>query len=301
MDRIFMKKTVLLTIDVEDWFQVENFKSYIRFSDWNTCEHRVEKNTHRLLDFLDQQTCLRADAGGYGKPCATFFILGWLAEKYPDLVRQIHNRGHEIASHGYYHHLCGRESRENLKKDLAKSRKILEDTTGSSVKGYRAPSFSVDNEILSIIRDSGYLYDSSYNSFAMHGRYGHVCLPEDRKTGIAVKMADDFYELPVSNLKMGKHILPWGGGGYFRLIPFPVFRQGIRHILRHENAYLFYMHPWEIDPDQPRVKQASRFFRFRHYTNLHRMETKLSGLFNAFADCCFISCHQYLKESAKCA
>ncbi|MEZ4526358.1 MAG: DUF3473 domain-containing protein [Desulfobacterales bacterium] len=296
-----MKKTILLTIDVEDWFQVENFKQYIRFSDWDSCEHRVEKSTHRLLDFLDQQKCLKPDTGEYGNPCATFFILGWLAEKYPQLVREIHDRGHEVASHGYYHHLCNRESRENLKKDLAKSRKLLEDIVGFSVKGYRAPSFSVDNEILNLIKDSGYLYDSSYNSFAMHGRYGSVSLPENRKPGIAVKMAEHFYELPVSNLNMGKQILPWGGGGYFRLIPFPVFRQGINQIFRHEDAYLFYMHPWEIDPEQPRVKQASAFFKFRHYSNLHRTEAKLSGLFQSFADCCFMSCRQYLKESAKCA
>lgn len=278
-----MDNFVLITVDVEDWFQVENFKSYIPFSSWSSYPLRVEKSTYDLLDLLDFRR-------------ATFFILGWIAERLPHLVRDIHARGHEIASHGYNHNLCNRESYEELGKDLADSKKRLEDIIGSPVIGYRAPSFSVDNDVLKIIEDCGYLYDSSFNSFAMHGRYGKVDLSQTGKKGIAVKISDRFYELPVSNVKIGNRIFPLGGGGYFRMIPFPLFKLGIRQILKQDEAYLFYMHPWEIDPNQPRVKQASPSYRFRHYVNLKKTHSKLSALFETFRQARFISCREYLEQ-----
>lgn len=274
---------ILITVDVEDWFQVENFKPWIPFSSWQFLELRVEKNTHKLLDLFDFRR-------------ATFFILGWIAERLPDLVREIHARGHEVASHGYNHRMCNRELPDILKKDLSDSKKRLEDIIGSAVTGYRAPSFSVNENVLKIIEECGYHYDSSFNSFAMHGRYGKVDLSSNQKKGIAIKVSDQFYEIPVSNLNIGKRVFPLGGGGYFRLIPFPFFRQGIRKILKQDGTYLFYMHPWEIDPDQPRVKDASASYKFRHYSNLKKTESKLSALFENFGYASFMTCRQYLNQ-----
>jgi polysaccharide deacetylase family protein (PEP-CTERM system associated) len=327
-----MNHYFLLTIDVEDWFQVENFKQYIPFDSWPSYELRVEKNTHRILNLLDsigientEYDSQKAASNGQGlstdlcnasetgeansdrrrvevsqfpdenekekisgksskscltTPKATFFVLGWLAERLPHLVREIHSRGHEVASHGYYHNLCNEQSYEDLKNDLSNSKSLLEDIIGTQVYGYRAPSFAINNDILKIIEDCGYLYDSSFNSFSMHGRYGKISLNEQNRVGIVYKISSDFYEFPISNLKskIQNLVLPWGGGGYFRLIPFPLFKLGVESILKKENAYLFYMHPWEIDADQPRVNDASTFYRFRHYSNLSKTHSKLLKL-----------------------
>lgn len=278
-----MQNYILITIDVEDWFQVENFKQWISFSSWPSREFRVEKNTHKLLDLL-------------GSRRATFFVLGWIAERVPGLIREIRSRGHEVASHGYNHHLCNRQSPAELAADLSDSKKRLEDIMGAAVAGYRAPSFSINHDVLKAIEACGYEYDSSFNSFAMHGRYGHVDLSGNERKGIAVRISDNFYELPVSNVKMGNRVFPLGGGGYFRLLPFPLFKWGIHHILKRDQAYLFYMHPWEIDPGQPVVSEASGFYRFRHYTNLAKTRLKLAAMFERFKDARFVSCGQYLNE-----
>ena len=280
---------ILITVDVEDWFHVENFKQYIPFSSWPTCELRVEKNTHRLLDLFD--ICSTT----HNSIKATFFILGWVAERLPHLVSEIFKRGHEIASHGYSHGLCFNCSTSHLKKDLYDSKKLLEDITGASVFGYRAPSFSINNDILKIIEDCDYLYDSSFNSFNMHDRYGYVTFNGAHKSGIAHQISQDFYELPISNMTLRNQILPWGGGGYFRLIPTSLFKYGVRAILKKQKAYIFYIHPWEIDSDQPRVKGASPFYKFRHYTNLDATLRKISTFIAGFKECQFQTCYQYLK------
>jgi polysaccharide deacetylase family protein (PEP-CTERM system associated) len=276
---------ILLTIDVEDWFQVENFRQCIPYSCWSECELRVEKNTALLLDLFER----------FGVK-TTFFVLGWIAECLPNLVREIESCGHEVASHGYYHNLCNQGLPDDLKKDLSDSKKLLEDITGLPVYGYRAPSFSVNPDILGIIETCGYLYDSSFNSFTMHNRYGRVNLSNHGKNGIATKISDSFYELPISNLKWGNHIFPWGGGGYFRLTPFPLFKLGVQSILRREKAYVFYLHPWEIDPKQPKVKEASIFFRFRHYASVAKTLSKLSSFLQHFEECGFYTCYRYLKS-----
>ena len=217
-------KYFLFTVDVEDWFQVENFKPSIPFDTWNDRELRVERNTHKLLDLFDE---MGEDPRGHGfkgvkgssepiklnqlnelnKPNkqsvhATFFMLGWIARKLPGLVKEINSRGHEVASHGINHHLCTHETIDALGKDLADSKKLLEDIIGGPVIGYRAPSFSINDDILNIIEDAGYLYDSSYNSFDKHGRYGKLSTNGFRKSGIAYQVSDAFYELPVSNLTL---------------------------------------------------------------------------------------------------
>jgi hypothetical protein len=250
---------ILLTVDVEDWFQVENLRPCCPVSSWSSYELRVERNTHRLLDLLDSikmkktvdsrqktedgiqnassnspqppgsellgfntkssESCLPAVCLA-GKSCltsssrrirATFFVLGWIAERLPNLVREIHARGHEVASHGYGHELCSQSSIDDLKEDLAKSKKLLEDIIGERVYGYRAPSFSISDEILKLIEEAGYEYDSSYNSFGMHGRYGKISLNGNRSSGIAILLNQKstienrkFYELPISNLSFRK-------------------------------------------------------------------------------------------------
>lgn len=276
-------RRIIITVDVEDWFQVENFKTSISFTDWTNKELRVDKNTYYLLDFFDKY-----------KIKATFFILGWIAKRIPGLVNEIHLRGHEVASHGYNHLLCTELSNKDLKKDLIDSKELLEDIIGLPVNGYRAPSFSINDHILKVVKDCGYLYDSSFNSFSVHKRYGKVDLIRNIKKGIVSKVSDNLYELPISNLKLFNLILPWGGGGYFRIIPLPLFKMGVREILKREQTYLFYLHPWEIDHEQPRVKEALGLFKIRHYMNLNKTLSKLSSFIEDFKECCFVTCRQYL-------
>ena len=306
-------------MDVEDWFQVENFKQNIPFSSWPKCELRVEENIHRILDLFDAAD-IRQPSNV--KLSATFFILGWVAERLPHLVRTIHERGHEVASHGYHHNLCTEQTVKDLRKDLIDSKKLLEDISGAPVVGYRAPSFAIDDTILEIIEDCDYLYDSSFNSFNMHDRYGDLTLPKTGAKSIAFRIprikdreslpsgihnsdreacfnqagSRIFYELPISNLKVriSKNQLPWGGGGYFRLIPSSLFRLGVRSILNKENAYLFYFHPWEIDDGQPRVTDAPWYYKYRHYVNLDKTRLKVQRLLESFKECSFVTCSQYL-------
>lgn len=339
-----MNHHILLTIDVEDWFQVENFKPWIPFFSWSSRELRVEKNTHRILDLLDSARCRSSVVQGKSPQSsiqnlapsnqvkATFFVLGWIARRLPHLVQEIHRRGHEVASHGFYHRLSKEEPLDDLKKDLSDSKKLIEDIVGAPVFGYRAPSFSISNDVLRIIAESGYMYDSSYNSFAMHGRYGHMDLSQNKKKGIALQIPknlspdsvgepetrnpkpETFFELPISNLdfrnpfshklaasssqqKRCGFVLPWGGGAYFRLLPVLLFKIGVRSILKNQGAYLFYVHPWEIDPEQPRVHDAPSLCSFRHYVNLTRTHSRLSAFLKAFDHCCFPTCFRYLKET----
>jgi peptidoglycan-N-acetylglucosamine deacetylase len=303
----------IISIDVEDWFQVENFKSQIHYDSWGKYELRVERNTHRLLDLLDTTRLKTASSRGAihsnnnngqtYRLSATFFFLGWLAERLPHLVKEIQARGHEIASHGYTHELCSNLSINHLRSDLLRSKQLLEDLTGTQVYGYRAPSFSIDNIILKLVEDCGYTYDASYNSFASHGRYGKLHTSAFQHKGIAYRISNTFYELPVSNWhllsnpakKNGHNSLPWGGGGYFRLIPSWIFQRGIRSIIQKQGAYHFYMHPWEIDPRQPRVHGLPRSYKFRHYINLQKTEAKLKKLITSFSQYHFFTCYDYLR------
>jgi polysaccharide deacetylase family protein (PEP-CTERM system associated) len=247
---------------------------------------------------------------------ATFFVLGWVAERLPHLVREIAARGHEVASHGSSHRMCRPLSDAELRDELRDSKRLLEDITGAGVAGFRAPNFSVDDRVLDIVRECGYRYDSSYNSFSLHGRYGKITLNGQPKAGIAYELGDNFFELPVSNLHLENLIgarctvhgarrgrllvLPWSGGAYFRLMPLGVFQRGIRAILDRDGAYVFYMHPWEIDPEQPRIGQASPAARFKHYTNLEKTMDKLRGMMEAFAGCRFVGCEEYINDGARC-
>ena len=277
--------TLLLTIDVEDWFQVENLRPWFPPSEWHAQPLRVEANTHRLLDLFDT----------FDHPVkATFFILGWIADKCPRLVREIHQRGHEVASHGFKHLLCSQMDPPGLAADLRKSKHILEAIIGAPIHGYRAPNFSIDDHTLQQIRQCGYRYDASYNCFERHHRYGHITQKGFPRNGLAIRLDPNFHELPISNLTLAGQTIPWGGGGYFRFLPSLVFNTGVRHILRQSGAYHFYMHPWEVDPDQPRVQCANGFNTWRHYLNLRKTHSRLQRMIARFQHCRFLTCSQYL-------
>jgi len=280
------QKIILLTFDVEDWFQVENFKEYIPFSTWDSFQLRVEKNVHRLLDLLDSFPF---------KPEATFFILGWIAKRLPHLIIEIQNRGHEVASHGHKHQLCTNQTFRQLEQDLLTGKKRLEDIISAPVLGYRAPSFAINDEILKTINATGHRYDSSFNSFSMHGRYGKISLPEKQTNKSCYEIDKKFYEIPISNLHLGNKVVPLGGGGYFRLFPLTAFLCGMRQILNKQDVFTFYSHPWEFDPEQPRVEQASKFFKFRHYVNQTKAEKKLTMMIEKFSYCRFLSCRKYVE------
>ncbi|NGP75951.1 DUF3473 domain-containing protein [Balneolaceae bacterium YR4-1] len=264
---------VYITIDVEDWFQVENLRPSFPLSTWDKQEWRVEANVNLLLEMLDRHACR-----------TTFFVLGQVAERFPHIVKNIVNNGHELASHGYNHVLLYEMDSEAITTDLKRSKAILEDISGKEVFGYRAPSFSVNDENIEIIRSAGYRYDSSYNDFGGHDRYGTLELAQwtKKRAGVYEHPDDNFFEIPIQNLRMFGSVIPWGGGGYFRMIPWPFFKRGIAHIIE-QSPYIFYLHPWEIDPGQPRVSGLSFTSRLRHYTNLSKVEGRLGKLMEAFS------------------
>ena len=255
----------VLSVDVEDWFQVENLRPVIDRDSWDSQALRVEANVDRLLELM-------ATANG-GVRC-TWFVLGWIAERRPDLVRRIAEAGHEIASHGYGHDLLDRLSPDAFRDDVRRSKQLLEDITGSPVHGYRAPSFSITEWALPILQDVGFLYDSSLFRTVAHDRYGRLPAASEPVS----EVLPGFYEVGISSLPVASAFLPGGGGGYFRLLPYPLFRSGARRILHSGRPYVFYIHPWEIDPGQPRPHGLPRLYRFRHYVGLERCERRLARL-----------------------
>lgn len=258
-----------MSIDVEDWFHVENLKCAIPRAEWARCELRVERNTMRILEILD--------ACGAR---ATFFVLGWVGERCPELVRSIAGAGHEVASHGYGHELVYSLRPDEFRDDILRSKHHLEDLTGRPVRGYRAPCFSITDWAVAILQEAGFDYDSSFVPTIAHDRYG-------RLNGMGggepiVRLREGFYEASVSCMQMGRRGIPWGGGGYFRLVPYRIWCWGVRAILRSGNPYIFYLHPWEIDPGQPRVDGLDVVSRFRHRVNLDRCEGRFASFVDAF-------------------
>ncbi len=276
-------KPVMVTVDLEDWFQVENLRPLFPQETWDACELRVEMNVQRLLELFD---ACRVEA--------TFFVLGWVAERRPGLVREIARAGHEIASHGYSHRLCPELAVPELRRDIETSRALLQDITGQPPVGYRAPSFSITGELTDILAELGFAYDSSYNSFGLNGRYGRAEGLRQTADGY-LTAGSGIVELPVSNLALAGRTVPWAGGGYFRFWPTALFERGVARILRKEGRYVFYCHPWEVDPAQPRYAQGiGRVGRFRHYLNLDRTMERLGHLLHRFRGSHFISCSRYL-------
>ena len=261
--------TNALTIDVEDYFQVSAFAPYIRRSEWDTRECRVERNVGRILELLSQQDIK-----------ATFFTLGWLAERYPQLVRAIVAGGHELASHGYGHERASDLSRDAFTQDVTRAKKLLEDLGGKAVLGYRAPSFSIGTANLwafDVLAATGHQYSSSVYPIK-HDHYG---MPDSPR--FAYRLANGLLEVPVTTLRVMNRNLPSSGGGYFRLLPYALSRWMLRKVNREDReSAVFYFHPWEIDPGQPRIAGIDAKTRFRHYVNIGRTEGRLQSLMQDF-------------------
>jgi len=260
-----------LTVDVEDYFQVSAFAKSITPSDWDKHPLRVEENTNRLLDLCDEYQIK-----------ATFFILGWVAERKKELVREIARRGHEVASHGYSHQLVYNQSPEVFRKETVLAKNILEDIIQQPILGYRAASYSITEKsqwALDILAESGFIYDSSIFP-VRHDRYGIPDAPEHPYI-LKTPAGHSIIEFPLSTVKLINYKLPIAGGGYFRLYPYWLSKMGLKQINRQQKQFIFYLHPWEIDPEQPRIP-ASWFSRFRHYNNLDKCEARLKNLMTDF-------------------
>lgn len=261
--------TNALTIDVEDYFQVSAFAPFIARSDWERRECRVERNVNRILDLLESR-----DTKG------TFFTLGWIAERYPELVRRIVREGHELASHGYGHERASDLTETAFNNDISRAKNLLEDLSGREVTGYRAPSFSIGTANLwafDCLAQAGYKYSSSIYPI----RHDHYGMPDSPR--FAHRVDSGLLEVPITTLRMFERNLPSSGGGYFRLLPYAVSRWMLRRVntVDRESA-VFYFHPWEIDVAQPRIAGIDLKTRFRHYVNIHRMEGRLQSLLADF-------------------
>jgi polysaccharide deacetylase family protein (PEP-CTERM system associated) len=259
-----------MTVDVEDYFQVSAFDRVVSRSSWDSLESRVCANTDRLLELFDAMGVR-----------STFFILGWVAERFPRLVLRIHEAGHELASHGYNHCLVYETDPESFRADIQRARAAIEDAAGVRVQGYRAPSFSITRRsmwALDVLISEGYAFDASIYPIR-HDRYG---IP-DWSRGIhrVHRAGGSIVELPGSTVRRFGVNLPIGGGGYFRLLPYSWTRRGIEEMNSAELPAIFYLHPWEIDPDQPRF-QVGVMSRMRHYGNLAKTEERLRRLVREF-------------------
>jgi len=262
--------TNALTVDVEDYFQVSALAPHIDRASWDGRECRVERNVERLLGLFAEH-----DAH------ATFFTLGWIAERYPHLVRRVLAAGHELASHGYSHRRCTEQSRAELLADVRRAKALLEDVGGHAVLGYRAPSFSIGKDngwAFDVLLEAGYQYTSSVYP-VRHDHYGVPDAPRfpyDARPGLR--------EIPITTIRVLGRNLPAGGGGYFRLLPYQLSRWALQRVNEVDaRPAIFYLHPWEIDPAQPRVPEASLKTRFRHYVNLHKTESRLARLLRDFS------------------
>lgn len=261
-----------LSVDVEDWFHVGAFENVIQRSSWDSLDDRVDRNCNLILGLF-------AEAGVK----ATFFTLGWVAARHGPLLRKIAQAGHEIASHGWAHDRVFRMDRHSFAADLCRSRTALEDASGTQVIGYRAPSFSIDHRTpwaYQVLAEQGYEYSSSVAPIS-HDHYGWREAP---RFAFKPLPRTDLIEIPVTTAMLGSRRLAAGGGGFFRVLPYAFTRWAIRQVNRQDHRpAVFYFHPWEIDPDQPRVTNASLKSRLRHYTNLDGMAGKLRQLVHEFS------------------
>ncbi len=262
---------IALTVDVEDYFQVSAFENSIDRATWDSLPHRVSQNTHKILDIFDELSLK-----------STFFVLGWVAERYPDIVKRMAQEGHEVCCHGYGHARITSLSPESFKEDVTRSRKLLQDISGQAVEGYRAPSYTITQQTLwalDVLIEAGFQYDSSIFPIH-HDVYG---IPgAQRFPHIITREHGSLKEFPPSTMALsflGKQLtLPFSGGGYLRLLPVSLMSAGFNHLEKAGHASTLYFHPWEIDPDQPRM-QGPLKSRFRHYVNLASTESKLRYLF----------------------
>ncbi|MBK1657574.1 DUF3473 domain-containing protein [Paracraurococcus ruber] len=260
-----------MSVDVEDWFQVQAYAGTIRREDWEGLDRRVEANTDRILGLFER-------AG----VTATFFTLGWVAERHPALIRRIVAAGHELASHGHGHELVREIGAARFRADIRRAKAVLEDAGGVPVRGYRAPTFSIGPRITpwahAVLAEEGHDYSSSLFP-VRHDLYGDEAAPR----GPHRPDPSGVTELPMTTLRLGGRNLPCAGGGWFRLTPYAAFRTALRRVNQAERTPgIFYFHPWEIDPDQPEVPAARPLARFRHRVGLRRMEHRLERLLRDF-------------------
>ena len=260
-----------MTVDVEDYFHVAAFENTINPEDWSQYETRVENNTQALLDLFQRKQLT-----------ATFFVLGWVAERYPELIKSISNAGHEIASHGYSHQIIYKQNQETFKQEAIRSKKLLEDIIQKPVTGYRAASYSITPKslwALDILADAGYEWDSSIFPIH-HDKYG---IPNSPTSPYFIETMNGklIKELPLTTAKYMGIKFPAAGGGYFRLFPYWLSRKLLEKASQQSPA-IFYLHPWEVDPEQPRVADASLLSKFRHYNNLNKCMQRLEELTDDF-------------------
>jgi polysaccharide deacetylase family protein (PEP-CTERM system associated) len=259
-----------MTVDVEEYFQVAAFERQVRRNDWERYPSRVASNTARVLDLFSEH-----------RVHATFFVLGWVAERCPDLIHRMVRDGHELASHGYDHTRATELDRAAFREDVVRTKGILEDAAGVEVRGYRAPSYSIGSRnlwALDVLHEAGHAYSSSIYPIR-HDLYG---MPEAPRFAFRPR-ADSILELPVTTVELGGRNFPAGGGGYFRLLPYGAYCWALRRVNRSDRQPgIFYFHPWEVDPEQPRMAGASLRSRFRHYVNLDTMEARLRRLVSEF-------------------
>jgi len=268
-----MTITNALTVDVEDYYHVTAFSKTIKKENWCNYESRVEKNTYRLLEIYSEK-----------KIKGTFFVLGWVAKKYPHLVRAIAADGHEVACHGYSHQLIYNQTPKIFREETIAAKSILEEQAQTFICGYRAASYSITKRsewALDILAEIGFVYDSSIfpTHHDLYGMPGTPIFPYD----ISAKNGRTIVEFPLTTLKLANYQVPVAGGGYFRLYPYLITRTALRYInVKENNPFVFYIHPWEIDPKQPRIK-AGLTSRFRHYNNLDKCEKRLIRLLDDFS------------------
>lgn len=263
--------TGAMTVDVEDYFQVAAFADRVRREDWDSFPSRVERNLDAILTMFAEHGVT-----------ATFFTLGWIAERYPHVVRRIVSGGHELASHGYEHAKVHTQQPDVFRQDVSRTKKILEDIGGQSVRGYRAASFSIDERSMwafDILAEEGYDYSSSIYPIK-HDHYG---MPNASRFAHHPIEKHDILEVPISTVNLFNRNIPSGGGGYFRLLPYSFSRWALRQIVEKDHRpVVFYFHPWELDHEQPRMEGISWRSRFRHYVNLSAMERRLHAILDDF-------------------
>jgi polysaccharide deacetylase family protein (PEP-CTERM system associated) len=261
-----------MTVDVEDYFQVSAFEQHISRDDWERYPRRVEGCVDRILQRFSDQGIR-----------ATFFTLGWIAERHLGMVRRIVDQGHELASHGWEHVRATQQTPQQFRADVGRTKALLEDMSGHAVTGYRAPSYSIGRSnlwALQVLSEEGYRYSSSIYPIR-HDLYG---MPDAPRFCFTPCCESQFLEIPVTTCEIGRYKLPCGGGGYFRLFPYAFSRWAMQRVNRRDRrSCVFYFHPWEIDPGQPRQRGLPAKTRLRHYLNLHRMEDRLLHLLRDFS------------------
>lgn len=271
------KKSCLLSVDVEDWFHLIGVGLDYQFNkptggidSWENREQRVDYTTRWILDLFDEFEVR-----------STFFILGWVAERYPELVLEIHNRGHEIASHSHWHRLVYQLTPDEFRADLRRSIDVLEDACGAQVYGFRASTASIVDWAIDIIAEEGLVYDSSLFPAMYHDVYGKLSNVDDTKA--IEKLPNGLWEVKFSSMRFAGKSIPWSGGGYFRILPYPLFKLGANRILRQHDMFQFYIHPWELDENPPMLDSLKLPYKLRRYTGISKMPTRMRRLLKDFS------------------